>query len=548
EDVRLDGDLVWVDGDHLAMVLPGVPRRAALSTFHDGDAADALRRGADRSERTRVHDPAGLATAALVYDLPAGGTRRVLAPMLPGGEQAGSVRDRAVSARGRAVSARSAHDIAQTWKVPLQRGMRVELPDASLQEAVDANRAFLLVLHDPGSITPGPFTYHRFWFRDAAYMSVALDRWGLHEEAADVLRAFPERQRADGFFYSQWREWDANGSAIWAIAEHHRLTRDPGFLPPLGKAVDRGARWIARKRRERGRDDEILRGLLPPGISAEHLGPFDVYYWDDFWSLRGLLDAAYIADQVGAVEAAADFRATAVSFRRDILRSIELATRRLGCRAIPAGPRRGEDQGMIGSLVACEPLRLLDADDPLIEGTADLIRERFCYGPAFFHGIAHTGYGTYLTLQLAAVELENHDPRAWERLRWLADAATPTWTWPEAIHPRLGTGCMGDGHHGWALADFLSLIRQVLVRERRDGRGLELLGVLPPEWRGEPLAVHDAPTHHGTISYRVRWEDDVAVLTWYLRGAGEEVELRAPGLDRNWVTTESSGEVRLRSG
>ncbi len=33
-------------------------------------------------------------------------------------------------------------------------------------------------------------------------------------EVADVLRTYPSRQRPDGYFHSQWREWDANGAAL----------------------------------------------------------------------------------------------------------------------------------------------------------------------------------------------------------------------------------------------------------------------------------------------------------------------------------------------
>src|SRR6185295_13774762 len=157
--------------------------------------------------------------------------------------------------------------------------------------------------------------------------------------------------------------------------------------------------------------------------------------------------------------------------------------------AIPAGPRRRIDPGAIGSLVACWPLHLFPADDRRIQATADVIRERFCLGDAFFQGISHTGLGTYLTLQLAFVELEAGDRRALARLQWLLEAATPTFTWPEAIHPQLGGGCMGDGHHGWAAADFVTFVRRLLIREL-DG-GLALCTMLPPAWRGQQIEVHD---------------------------------------------------------
>ncbi len=546
-EIAVRGAQVTVNGNALALLLPDDPEAVVLSTFADGDAANLVADGHGRGAGDgEVHDPAGLATGAFVYEVPVGGVVRAAAPSLPRAEQR---RRRGVVERFQrwpevTAHLRSAADVARAWEAPLDRGMRVELPDDRLQRAVDANRAYMLLFHDPGSITPGPYTYHRFWFRDAAYQTVALDRWGLHEEAADVLRTFPSRQRADGFYYSQWREWDANGAAIWGLAEHHRLTGDDELLAETADSVARGARWIARKRRERGRDAPELRGLLPPGVSAEHLGPFDYYYWDDFWSLRGLQDAAYVGYLTGDLDGAAESERTYRSLLADVRSSIERASRRLGVRAIAAGPTRGADPGMIGSLAACEPLRILAADDPWIVGTADVIRDRFCLGEAFFQGISHTGFGTYLTLQLAFVELEAGDARAWTRLRWLLDAATPTFTWPEAIHPQLGGGCMGDGHHGWAAADFLSFVRNLLVREGRDGSIL-LLGLLPDEWFGERVAVRDAPTHRGLVSYTLTWDEDRPVLAWEAAEPG--VTLRAPGLDPAWSTTEQRGQVTFSS-
>ena len=544
-DLALAGDRVLVERSVLALLLPGRPTRAALSTFGEGDSAAHVVAGLARGAGDRtVHDPAGLAQGAFVYLLPAGEVLRAASPLLPAAEQRDRRHARAPATRQKPASSastrlRSADEVARAWQAPLRHGLQVEVPDARLQQAVDANRAYTLLLHDPGSITPGPFTYHRFWFRDAAYQVVALDRWGFHDEATDVLASFPGRQRSDGFFYSQWREWDANGAAIWAVAEHHRLTGDDALLSRLAPSVARGARWIAHRRRERSGDRPEVRGLLPPGVSAEHLGPFDYYYWDDFWSLKGLVDAAYVGTQTGDLVGAGEATDVARSLKADVLASIHRASQRLGVTAIPAGPTRGFDAGMIGSLAACQPLGVLAADDPLVLGTLEVVRDRFCIGDAFFQSISHTGLGTYLTLQLAFVELELGDPRAWRRLRWLLDAATPTFTWPEAIHPQLGSGCMGDGHHGWAAADFLSFVRNVLVSEGPDA-DLRLLGVLPDEWRGRRVVVRDAPTAAGHLSYELDWDGDRPLLRW--EAARDGVTLRAPSLDPGWRTTVRDGE------
>jgi hypothetical protein len=327
--------------------------------------------------------------------------------------------------------------------------------------------------------------------------------------------------------------------------------------------IAKGVHWIDRKRhaRKAKRNDPALRGLFPAGVSAEHLGPFDYFYWDDFWGVAGLRAGAELLRAVEQQDAAVEAERFAASMWDDVERSLALTAQRLGTAAIPAGPRRRIDAGAIGSLVACTPLDLLAPDDPRIAATADAIRQRFTFegvppagvvapdgeGRAFFQGISHTGLGTYLTLQLAFVELEAGDRRALARLGWLLDAASPTWAWPEAIHPQLGGGCMGDGHHGWAAADFLSFVRQLLVREVPGG--LALCTLLPDGWLGQGIEVHAAPTHRGRLSYAVRWHGDRPALLWELAphegGGVGPVRLTAPGLDPSWSTTVLQGEALL---
>ncbi|MBW3556310.1 MAG: hypothetical protein KY454_05135 [Actinobacteria bacterium] len=547
ERIALHGRTVTVDG-RPALFLPKAPPATAASTFHDGDCA-----GAVTSARTTEHFPdglrcdAGLAQAAFVFPLAHSATLRVAVPL---GAERRSRRRRLSRRRARRAlnvphPLPPSETVVRGWQAQTEhRGMRLVLPPGRLASAVEANRRYLLLFHEGGDVVPGPFTYHRFWFRDAAYLLAALDRYGFHREAAEVIRHFPARQRVDGFFFSQRQEWDANGSAIWSMAEHWRLTGDLSCIDV--DSVARGARWIERKRHaKRRRKDPALRGLMPASISAEHLGPFDYFYWDDFWSLRGLRDAAVLLGAAGQAKLASEVASWAASLEADLGASMAMVAERTGSLVIPAGPRRRVDTGIIGSLVACSPLQLLPPHHPGMAATVEAVRQRFCVGPAFYQGISHTGQGTYLTLQLAAVELAAGDRRCLERLQWLVELATPTFTWPEAIHPTLGGGCMGDGHHGWAAADFLSLVRNLLVTEVEGG--LVLAAMLPGEWRGQAVEVHDAPTHFGTLSFAIRWHGDRPALLWELdrRSGSDPVTLRAPGLDPQWSTTEDRGETLL---
>jgi len=104
---------------------------------------------------------------------------------------------------------------------------------------------------------------------------------------------------------------------------------------------------------------------------------------------------------------------------------------------------------------------------------------------------------------------------------------------------------MGDGHHGWAAADLLTFVRDLLVREV-DG-GLALASMVPAGWYGQGWEVHDAPTAHGRISYAVRWHGERVALLWELEphpDAGP-VRVTAPSFDPEWSTTEARGEALL---
>ncbi len=113
---------------------------------------------------------------------------------------------------------------------------------------------------------------------------------------------------------------------------------------------------------------------------------------------------------------------------------------------------------------------------------------------------------------------------------------------------------MGDGHHGWAAAEVLSFVRDLLVREIPGADDpddptptLELSSLVPASWYGQGWEVHDAPTAHGSLSYAVRWHGDRVALLWEVDPHPDvaAVRLVAPALDPSWSTTDRRGEALL---
>jgi hypothetical protein len=108
----------------------------------------------------------------------------------------------------------------------------------------------------------------------------------------------------------------------------------------------------------------------------------------------------------------------------------------------------------------------------------------------------------------------------------------------------------GPGHRARTAAGFSSLVRDLLIREVAGG--LAICTLLPEEWWGRSIEVHDAPTHAGVLSFAIRWHGDRPALLWELlrRHPGERINLTAPGLDADWQSAAAAGDALLspRSG
>jgi hypothetical protein len=166
---------------------------------------------------------------------------------------------------------------------------------------------------------------------------------------------------------------------------------------------------------------------------------------------------------------------------------------------------------------------------------------------AFFQNMIHSGLNAYLTLALAQALLRAGDVESLALVHAVADLASPTGQWPEAVHPRTGGGCMGDGQHLWASAEWALMMRSLFVRE--EGDRLILLSGLPEDWlTGEfPIAFGPTCTAHGPVTVAVerrngalhaRWQAD-----WYARQP--TIEVRATGMAPVTVTDPSITDVRL---
>lgn len=373
----------------------------------------------------------------------------------------------------------------------------------------------------------------RFWFRDAAFILNALLCSGFTDRVERALDRFPSRQTSLGYFRSQDGEWDSNGEALWIMHRFCEVTNKM-LKKEWCQAAWKGARWIIHKRMK-GKHNTRHEGLLPAGFSAEHPGPNDYYFWDNFWGIAGLNCSAALAERIGDKAMSRTFENEAQNFLQALNRSLDLTAERIGSPVMPASPYRRLDAGAIGSLAGGYPLQLQAPDDLKLLNTAEFLLKNCFFAGGFFQDMIHSGINAYLTLHVAQVLLRAEDPRYRDLMEAVAGLASPTGQWPEAIHPRTRGGCMGDGQHVWAAAEWVLMMRNCFLRE--EGNTLILGGGIFPSWLAgnEILKFGPAPTSFGTVSLTIEAENtpsaDSVKVRWEgaWHGSPPFIEIRLPG-------------------
>ncbi|RLF24670.1 MAG: hypothetical protein DRN15_01660 [Thermoprotei archaeon] len=498
-----------VDGK-LALVPDEPPSDYACSDFVKGDVyEDAL--DGSLSRASRAHCELGYATAALGYDvhLPARG-HKILAfkiPLDPVEPSIDLIRSLRALDHRKALLA-----TYREWAQCLSRGMSIKMPEHHIVEAFQTSVMNLLLLHDEGRITPGPTVYHMFWVRDSAMMITALDATGFFKEAEEAVRHLLSIQQPDGLFRPTEfyvKEWDANGEALWTIAQHFKFTRNRELILKHKDKIMKAIEWLKRAREETMKDEDKGKphyGLLPKSWSAEDTGPFDYYYWDVFWAIAGLRDIAQVLKDVNLHKEAEEALMLMKEFEKSLFSSLDYIYRERNIDFIPATPYRGLDSALSRSLGALWPCRVLKPDDPRLLKTLDLLIRHFAEDGGVFHRHAWGCYGSYLTMILAhALLIAGRKEETLKHLKWILAHRSPTNGWAEGISPLTGEGGFGDAPHGWACAEYIWLIRDMLVRE--EDNHLVLMGGIPYEFIGDSsIEVVNAPTHFGTLSYTSKVE------------------------------------------
>src|SRR5229473_1616154 len=513
-------DLAWHQGavcvNETTRVVPATPPAGFGSLrFDDGFIASRLVAGTLPSD-TEVHDPFGFASGALDFELPGkrGEVGEVVMDCMPVGV--------------RQLTDEPAFD--WSTRLPVNQWMG----DGWLTEVIRTSltaTAHILVTRSGAALQPGPRRYTRSWIRDGAMMSAALLRMGHAQEVREFIRWYAPHQRADGFVPccvdiegTDWLvEHDSHGELLALIADYHRFTSDEAFLTESWTFIDRAVGCIEKLL---GKD-----GLLPISVSHEGYLAQPVHsYWDDFWALRGLRDAADLARAAGHETSAQRWRSVSARFAASLFASIEATRAQRKLDFIPGSIEWAD----FDPTATANAIYLFDVPEGLNRAAVDQTFDKYLadWRAKRSGAVAWSNYTPYEIRIIGALVRLGRRDAALELLRFfLSDRRPQPWNqWPEiAWRDHKAPAHVGDLPHTWIAAEYVLAVRSLFAYEREADQSLVLAAGVAHEWiEGSGVQVNRMPTLYGTLSYSLRRIDSATLRFEIESGIAAKIVLRPP--------------------
>jgi hypothetical protein len=391
--------------------------------------------------------------------------------------------------------------------------------------------AHILVTRSGPALQPGPRRYTRSWIRDGAMMSAALLRMGHAQEVREFIRWYAPHQRADGFVPccvdregTDWLvEHDSHGELLALIADYHRFTSDDALLTESWPFVDRAVGCIEGLL---GED-----GLLPISVSHEGYLAQPVHsYWDDFWALRGLRDAADLANAAGHETSAQKWLSLSARFAASLYTSIEATRAQRRLDFIPGSIEWAD----FDPTATANAIYLFDVPEGLDRAAVERTFDKYL---ADWRGkrsgaVASPSYTPYEIRIIGALVRLGRRDAALELLRFfLSDRRPQSWNqWPEiAWRDHKAPAHVGDLPHTWVAAEYVLAVRSLIAYERATDQSLVLAAGLAPEWiDGAGVRVDRMPTPYGALSYSLRRTDSATLRFEIGGGLTAKLVLRPP--------------------
>ncbi len=533
------------------------PSGFGAAPLDQGDITEFLRKGS-LPPAQEARDPRGFVSAALRYDLSVQSGHEVeFHVVVPFHEWKGTPTPD--MGDGADAYVRLALDATRRfWMEKLDR-VRITLPPAArpIVNTIKSNLAYIFINRDGPGIQPGSRSYERSWIRDGSLTSTALLELGVTEEVRQFIDWYAGFQFPSGKIpcvvdsrgADPTNEHDSHGQFIYAVMSCFAFTHDTTWLRSQFDRVVRTVHFIqslrAQRKTERYRNgtpqERACFGLLPESISHEGYWAKPMHsYWDDFFALRGLKDAAAMAEILGDRARMQEFSAERDDFVKDLYASMRQAMANAGIDYIPGCAELG-DFDPTSTTIGVNPANELGRiPEPQLHNTFDRYYR-------FFRDrrdgrIDWKDYTPYENRIIGTFVYLDQKERAHELVDFfMKDRLPPGWNhWAEVVHrDRFAPQYIGDMPHTWCGSDFIRSVRAMFVYEREQDTALVVGAGIRDSWLEDSIGVTvgGLPTWYGTLAYAMRKSG--ATVSVDMSG-----DLRVP---RNRIILKSPLDAPIRS-
>jgi hypothetical protein len=433
-------------------------------------------------------------------------------------------------------------DFKAYWRQVMADAAQIEIPDRLLTNVIRASQAHCLIAarnEQDGTNVAAWIASDRYGplESEAHSLILGMTMMGQRAFAQRSLDFFIKRYSPPGYLTTGYTLM-GTGWHLWTLARHHALTQDAAWFNRVAPEVARVCRWIAQQREKTKRDGADLEqtpeyGLVPPGVGADW-NRFAYRFAIQAHYYAGLHDAAAALANIGHAGAAV-LLGHAEEFRNDILRAYHWNQARTPVLPMPEGTWVPAYGGMLGCFGATGemipgedgnrswaydvelgahhliPLGVIDADSLEAARMMDHMEDVW---------FLHAGMGDYpedknhadwfnqggfskvqpYYTRNAEIDALRDDVKPFIRSYFNAIASLlnlENLSFWEHFHNQ---GAWNKTHEtGW----FLVQSRTMLVTERGDD--LWLAPFVTCDWLrdGNVIAVRNAPTAFGPVSYRI---------------------------------------------
>ncbi len=313
-------------------------------------------------------------------------------------------------------------------------------------------------------------------------------------------------------------ENDSHGEMIYLLREYFNFTQDTSFLRSKNENVLKAVDYIELLIAERSTDhfkngNDSVRayyGLVPESISHEGYSAKPMHsYWDDFFTMKGLKDAAEIQKILGETENYERIVKVRDAFRKNLYSSIDLAMKARKIDYIPGCVELGDFDATSTTIALTPCNELSNMPKPQVYNTFNRYYE-------FFRNrrdgkIDWINYTPYENRLIGSFIMLDQPERAHELIEFFLNDQRPPaggWNlWAEVVWKDYRhAGFIGDMPHTWCGSDFINSIRSMFVYENEFDQTLVLASALYQDWIDAPdgMSVENLPTYYGEVSYSIK--------------------------------------------